>query len=148
MLFILEPISYISSSVAVLILAMAVSFIIEPLPFIDVTISMDEGALAICFVHLPVSVILGAVLPDLLAIPILHSIQEVSGVDSPIGECDGPVSLSLIVIYHLGGNAIVIIVHVPTLSVVVLWASRHHHWAGEVVHHHVLVVIMAIALHI
>jgi hypothetical protein len=66
---------------------------------------VNELAHAVRLVAVPVAVVLTAILPELLAEAVLHAIEKLAGVDSPVAEGDRSVLLSLVVVDHLGGDA-------------------------------------------
>jgi hypothetical protein len=91
------------------VLAVTMSLIVEPLTLIDIPISMDECASAISLIVLPLAIIFATVLPDLLSVSILHSVEEITCVDSTIRQSDGPVRHSYIIINHFSGYSAVIV---------------------------------------
>lgn len=78
-----------------------VCLIVKPLPLVDIAVSMYQGSMAVGLVSLPLSIILGTILPDLLTIAILHSIEQLSCVYCPIAQREWPVCLPLIAVYHV-----------------------------------------------
>lgn len=62
---------------------------------------MDKCSMTIGLISLPLSIILRAILPDLLAISIFHSIEEFSRINSPITEREWSISLSLVAVDHI-----------------------------------------------
>ena len=83
-LLILVPFSDVSGAISMLVGAMAMSFVVQPLALVNVSVSMDQGSVAVRLVSLPLTIILGSVLPHLLPVAVLHSIEELSRVDSSV----------------------------------------------------------------
>ena len=83
-LLVLEPLAHVSSSICVLVGAISMGLIIEPLAFVDVAVSVNESSESIGLVSLPLAIVLGPILPDLLAVPVLHSLEQFAGVNRPI----------------------------------------------------------------
>ena len=57
------------------------SFVITPLPFVDVAICMHEFAETISLVSLPLTFVLRAIWPDLMAIAVLHPVKPLTCVN-------------------------------------------------------------------
>ena len=104
-LLVLDPLTNISGPVCVFIGSVAMSLIIGPGSFINVSVSVYEYTVAIGLIVLPLSVVLAAVLPDLLPVAILHAVEQFSGVNGPIAESNGPIILPLVVIHHFTRNS-------------------------------------------
>ena len=67
---------------------------------------MDQGAVTVRLVSLPLTIILGSVLPHLLAIAVLHSVEELSSVDCSVTKSQRTVGLSLVAVYHILGDSV------------------------------------------
>ena len=83
-LLILVPLTNVGGTICVLVGAVAVSFVVQPLALVNVSVGMDQGSVAVRLVSLPLAIILGSVLPHLLPVAVLHSIEELSRVDSSV----------------------------------------------------------------
>ena len=79
-LLVVEPLSHVCGAVCMSIGSVSVCFVISPLSFIDVTICMHQFAKAIGLVRLPLTLVLGAIRPYLMSVPIFHSIEPLSSV--------------------------------------------------------------------
>jgi len=62
--------------------------------------------MTIGLISLPLSIILRAILPDLLSISIFHSIEQLSRIYGPITECEWSISLSLVAVDHVLCNSV------------------------------------------
>ena len=67
-----------------LVSPVSVSLVILPLALINIAIGMNERALSISLVVLPLTIVLTAVLPHLLTVSILHTVQQLSGIDGTV----------------------------------------------------------------
>ena len=66
---------------------------------------MYKYSVAIGLVSAPLPIILTSILPNLLAIAILHSLHELACVNSPIAKSYWSVVLSHIVVHHITRNS-------------------------------------------
>jgi len=105
-LFVLMPFSDVCGTISMFVGTMTMSFIVQPLTFINVPVSMDQSSVAVSLVSLPLPIILGSVLPHLLAVAILHSIEEFARVYRSVTKRQRPVSLSLIAVYHILSDSV------------------------------------------
>lgn len=91
--------------------------IVEPLTLIDISISMYELSIAIRLILDPMAVVLASILPDLLAVAVLHAVEQIAGVDSPIAQRDWPIGLPLVIVDHFLRDSLVVGVHGTALEV-------------------------------
>ena len=79
--------------------------VIVPLAIVDVTVGVDQLAVAVSLIVAPLSIVLTAVLPDLLTVAVLHAVEQLARVDGTVREGDWSITLPLVVVQHLGGDA-------------------------------------------
>jgi hypothetical protein len=84
MLLILDPFAYIGGTICVFVGSVAMRFIIAPRPFVYISVRMNQNTMPIRLIILPLAVVLAAVLPDLLSIAVLHTVQQLTCVDCAI----------------------------------------------------------------
>lgn len=99
-LFILDPFAYIGGSICMFVGSVSMCFIVVPRTFIYVSVCMDKNAMAVCLVLTPLAIVLAAILPYLLPVPILLALQQLSCIDGSVAQSDRTVVLSYVVAHH------------------------------------------------
>ena len=56
---------------------------------------MNQSSVPISLILKPLPIILGSILPNLLPVPILLAVEQLTGVNGAITQSDGPESLPL-----------------------------------------------------
>jgi len=101
MLFVIDPISLIVSTVGVLVGSMSVGFVVNPLALIDISISMYKFPVTIGLVILPVTLIPRSVRPNLRSCSISLILEPLSAVGGTVlkmngAMCEPPLGITIV----------------------------------------------------
>ena len=88
MLQVIFPLSFVSRAILMNVDSVTVGFVVKPFSLKDITVYMPKLSVSACLVEPPVTFILGAILPNLLAVPMLHVSEPLSNVSSTVFKMD------------------------------------------------------------